>query len=104
MDKTGATAALNFGVDSGLWQLMAKNGDEPQRVADLAANLGVDPVLLGKLSCCRSHNPPNFHSGRLMRHLGAMGYLVESGENEYKPTNYSKAMSIPAIGGSYLAM
>lgn len=27
---------------------MAENGDKPQKVDDLAAKLGVDPVLLGK--------------------------------------------------------
>lgn len=39
-----------------------------------------------------------------MRHLGAMGYLIEVGEDEYKPTNYTKAMSLPAISSGYLAM
>ncbi|PHH65735.1 hypothetical protein CDD81_1462 [Ophiocordyceps australis] len=33
-----------------------------------------------------------------------MGYLIETGEDEYRLTNYTKAMSIPAIGNSYLAM
>jgi hypothetical protein len=39
-----------------------------------------------------------------MRHLGAMGYITETGKDEYKPTNYSKAMSIPIIGDGYIAM
>lgn len=39
-----------------------------------------------------------------MRHVGAMGYLTEVGEDEYMPTNYSKAMSFPEIGNGYLAM
>lgn len=30
---------------------MAKNGDGPQNVADLADKLGFDPVLLGELLC-----------------------------------------------------
>ncbi|CAI6039083.1 unnamed protein product [Clonostachys chloroleuca] len=86
--QTGALAGLNFGVDSGLWKLMAKNGDKPQKVDDLASTLGVDRVLLA----------------RLMRHLGAMGYLKEVGVNEYQPTNFTKSMSIPIIGDGYLAM
>ncbi|CAI4214094.1 unnamed protein product [Parascedosporium putredinis] len=86
--QTGAMAGLCFGVDSGLWKLMAKNGDRPQTVAELAEPLGVEPLLLS----------------RLMRHLGAMGYIIETGTDEYKPTNYSKAMSIPIIGDGYLAM
>lgn len=42
---------LVTGVDAGLWILMAKNGDGPQNVADLADTLGFDPVLLGELLC-----------------------------------------------------
>ncbi|KAF4231161.1 hypothetical protein CNMCM8980_005112 [Aspergillus fumigatiaffinis] len=86
--QTGAMAGLNFGVDSGLWTFMAQNGDKPQKVGELAAKLGIDHVLL-----CR-----------LMRHLSAMGYLIEIGVDEYRLTNYTRAMSIPVIGGGYLAM
>lgn len=39
-------AGLNFGVDSGLWELMAQNGDKPQKVGEIAEKLGVDHVLL----------------------------------------------------------
>jgi hypothetical protein len=39
-------AGLNFGVDSGLWELMAQNGDKPQKVGELAEKLGIDHVLL----------------------------------------------------------
>lgn len=42
--------------------------------------------------------------GRLMRHLGAMGYLIEVGEDVYKLTNFTKAMSIPVIGNGYIAV
>ncbi|KJZ73304.1 hypothetical protein HIM_07308 [Hirsutella minnesotensis 3608] len=76
----GALGALSFGVDSGLWALMAKNGDGPQKVADLAAKLGVNPVLL------------------------TMGHIVETGEDEYKTTNFAKAVSLPLLGNGYLAM
>ncbi|QLI68785.1 uncharacterized protein G6M90_00g052260 [Metarhizium brunneum] len=79
--ETGAMAALNFGVDCGLWLLMAKSRDQPQKVNGLAKTLGVDPTL-----------------------LSAMGYITETGEDEYRPTNYSQAMSIPEIANGYLAM
>ena len=39
-----------------------------------------------------------------MRHLGAMGYLMETDEDEYKTTNYCKSMSLSTIGDGYLAM
>ncbi|KAK1973862.1 hypothetical protein LZ30DRAFT_814830 [Colletotrichum cereale] len=87
--QIGALAGLNFGVDSGLWELMAKHGDQPQKVNELAADLGVDPVLLGD---------------HLMRHLAAMGYIKETGLDEYRPANFSKAMSLPMIGDGYVAM
>jgi hypothetical protein len=36
-----------------------------------------------------------------MRHLAAMGYIAETSANEYKPTNFSKALTIPIIGDGY---
>ncbi|KAF4958401.1 hypothetical protein FSARC_11035 [Fusarium sarcochroum] len=86
--QTGAIAGLSFGVETGLWKLMASNGDRPQKVSELAKSLDVDASLLG----------------RLMRHLGAMGYINETDADVYLPTNYAKAMSIPIISDGYLAM
>ncbi|SPJ88008.1 related to O-methyltransferase [Fusarium torulosum] len=86
--QTGAMSGLIFGVDTGLWKLMVENGEKPQKVSNLATSLGVEPLLLR----------------RIMRHLGAMGYITETGFDEYKPTNYSKAMSIPIISDGYLAI
>lgn len=37
-----------FGVDTGLWELMAKNGDQPQKVGELAASLDIDAALLSR--------------------------------------------------------
>jgi len=45
-------------------------------------------------------NPP----ARTMRHLGAMGYIEETAADEYKPTNFSKALAIPIIGDGYPCM
>ncbi|UPL02377.1 hypothetical protein LCI18_013311 [Fusarium solani-melongenae] len=86
--QTGAMAGLSFGVDTGLWKLMASNGDRAQKTSELAEALGVDPFLLA----------------RLMRHLSAMGYIKEVDVDVYLPTNYSKAMSIPIVSDGYLAM
>ncbi|KAH8669209.1 S-adenosyl-L-methionine-dependent methyltransferase [Ilyonectria robusta] len=85
--QTAAFSALIFGVEVKLWKRMAGNGDRPQSVHELAENLRVDPLLLG----------------RMMRHLGAMGYITETGNDEYKPTKYSKALSLDIIGNGYLA-
>ncbi|KAH9899088.1 S-adenosyl-L-methionine-dependent methyltransferase [Xylariomycetidae sp. FL2044] len=86
--QTGALAGLQLGVDTGLWALMVKNGDKPQKVSDLASALGIEIPLLS----------------RLMRHLGAMGYVVEVGEDEYTTNNFTKSLSIPIIGDGYLPM
>ncbi|OJZ82922.1 hypothetical protein ASPFODRAFT_196432 [Aspergillus luchuensis CBS 106.47] len=86
--QIGAMMAVGFGLDSGLWDLMAQNGDKPQRAPDLASSLGIEPKLLS----------------RLLRHLSAMGLLNEVGEDEYQPTNYTKALSLPQIGNGYLGL
>ncbi|ROV89736.1 hypothetical protein VPNG_10189 [Cytospora leucostoma] len=86
--QTGAMAGINLGIDTGLWKLMAKNGDKPQKVVELSRDLGIDPALLS----------------RLLRHLSAMGYIIETDTDEYMPTNFSKALSIPIISGGYPAM
>ena len=44
--QIGAMMAVGFGVDSGLWVLMARNGDKPQKVPDLASSLEIEPKLL----------------------------------------------------------
>lgn len=49
--KLGVDTGLVTGVDAGLWILMAKNGDGPQNVSDLADKLDFDPVLLGESIC-----------------------------------------------------
>ncbi|KAL3292617.1 O-methyltransferase B [Colletotrichum asianum] len=76
--------ALTYAVDSGLFTLMART-QAPQRVSDLASRLGHDPALLR----------------RIMRHLGAMQYITETGPDEYMPTNFSNALTITSMGAGY---
>ncbi|KAK8004910.1 demethylsterigmatocystin 6-O-methyltransferase [Apiospora arundinis] len=83
--QPAVNAAILCGNECGLWKLMAKNGHRPQKVKELAGALHVDPVLLS----------------RLLRHLGAMGYLSEVGEDEYKPTSFSLSLSLPIMNGGY---
>jgi hypothetical protein len=33
-----------------------------------------------------------------------MGYIKETGVDEYQPTNFAKALTIPIIGDAYLVM
>lgn len=44
----GALNGFNYGVDSGLWTLMAKNGDRPQKVSELAETLNLNEKVLSK--------------------------------------------------------
>ena len=39
-----------------------------------------------------------------MRHMAAMGYLVETGPDQYKPTNFLRSLSHPVIGHGYPCM
>ncbi|KAK6857213.1 O-methyltransferase- family 2 [Apiospora arundinis] len=48
--QPAVNAAILCGNECGLWKLMAKNGNRPQKVKELAGALNVDPVLLSKSS------------------------------------------------------
>lgn len=63
--------------------LVQKGG--PVSVEELAKPIQADPALLG----------------RLLRHVAAMGYIKEVGEDAYEATNFTKAMTIPIIGDGY---
>ncbi|KAI8176976.1 O-methyltransferase mpaG [Colletotrichum sp. SAR 10_65] len=72
------------GIYSGLWKHMTENPG-PKKVEKLAYTLGFDADVLA----------------RLLRHLGAMGYIKEVGADEYELTNFSKSLSLPLIAGGY---
>ncbi|KFX96913.1 hypothetical protein V490_03071 [Pseudogymnoascus sp. VKM F-3557] len=78
-------AAIAFGVETGLWIQIVNNGDSPQKVVDLSKQLGLDPTLLA----------------RMLKHICAMGYIVETGPDEYTPNNFTKSLSLPIIAHSY---
>jgi hypothetical protein len=48
LPQTGATGAISWGVECKLWKIMAKNGDRPQKVSELAEQADVDPLMLGE--------------------------------------------------------
>ncbi|KAM0715778.1 hypothetical protein Q7P37_008292 [Cladosporium fusiforme] len=83
--QPSAHMAITLGVDIGLFKAMLEDNASPKTVTKLAATLKVDPSLLA----------------RIMRHLGAMGYIAETGVDEYEPTNFSKSLAIPIIGDGY---
>ncbi|KAI0104310.1 S-adenosyl-L-methionine-dependent methyltransferase [Nemania sp. FL0031] len=77
--------AISFGVQSGLWSAMANNGDGPQKVTDLAKQLGVQEELLQ----------------RMMRHVAASGYIDMTAPGEYTPNNFSKSLALAPMNSSY---
>lgn len=83
--QPSAFSALTVGIDTGLFTALAEDGGSPKTAQDLAKKLGVDSPLL-----CR-----------LMRHIGAMGYIEEVAADTYKPTNFSSSLTIPIIGDGY---
>lgn len=77
--------ALTFGVRSGLWSTMAENGDGPQKVPDLAKQLGMEEELLQ----------------RMMRHMSASGHLDMVAPDVYKPNRFTKSLAIPVVASGY---
>lgn len=82
-----AFAILSTGVEIGLWAHLGKD-DTPKSVAEIAATAGIEEALLA----------------RLLKHVAAMGYIQETGRDEYRPSNFIKALAIPIIGHGYPAL
>lgn len=77
--------AISFGVHTGLWSTIAKNGDGPQKVVDLAKQLDIEEELLQ----------------RMMRHIAASGYLDMTAPDEYTPNNFSKSLALQVMASGY---
>ncbi|CAI6334214.1 unnamed protein product [Periconia digitata] len=83
--QPAAFTAIEVGIQINLFGALAKQGDSASKSSDLAQQLNVDPLLVA----------------RLLRHLAAMGYIHETGPDEYRATNFSKSLNIPLIGDGY---
>ncbi|KAJ6135949.1 hypothetical protein N7512_001109 [Penicillium capsulatum] len=80
-------AALEIGVDVGLFNALGTD-DKPKSVAGLAVKTGVEPVLLG----------------RIMKHLAAMGAILETGPDEYSPSGFSKTLTVEKYSDAFPLM
>jgi hypothetical protein len=71
------------------------------KVSEISHITGVNTEVLGKTprdhACCHSLT----ESARMMKHIGAMGYIKETDSDEYMATNFSNALTIPIIGDGY---
>ncbi|KAF2875904.1 S-adenosyl-L-methionine-dependent methyltransferase [Massariosphaeria phaeospora] len=70
---TAITSCYNLGVFS----VLANDGGSSKRVTEIASTLKTNPEVL------------------------AMGYIKETGVDEYAPTNFTKSLTIPIIGDGY---
>lgn len=117
--KPAAFTAIELGIQIHLFDALAKDGDSPKKASDIAQQLHVDPLLVGKNSHVPISLPRSIFSAfaftvkvrltygllaRLLRHLAAMGHVRETGPDEYKPTNFSKSVNFPLIGDGYPLM
>ncbi|KAJ5731622.1 uncharacterized protein N7483_006130 [Penicillium malachiteum] len=77
-------AAIMTALDLGVFPLLALNG-KPKTALDLATATNSDPVLLA----------------RILKHLGAMGVLFETGTDEYCATNLSSTLAVDKYSDGY---
>ncbi|KAK4099302.1 S-adenosyl-L-methionine-dependent methyltransferase [Parathielavia hyrcaniae] len=77
-------AVLSLGIEAGVWAYLSID-DQPKTVAATADATGMEEALLA----------------RLLKHVAAMGYLVETGPDEYRPTNFIRSLTIPIIAAGY---
>ncbi|CAG8075316.1 unnamed protein product [Penicillium nalgiovense] len=80
-------ASVETGVDIGLFAILSKD-DKPKSAAELAKATGADPVLLA----------------RILKHLCAMGVILETGPNEYRRTGISISLSVQRYSDAYPCM
>ncbi|KAJ5728130.1 o-methyltransferase [Penicillium malachiteum] len=77
-------ACIESGVDMGLFTALSKD-DKPKSVASLAEVVGAEPKMLA----------------RLMKHLCAMGVIIETGPDEYLRTGYSISLMAERFSDAY---
>ncbi|KAM4066531.1 o-methyltransferase [Hirsutella rhossiliensis] len=78
-------SAITLGVETGLFSILVQGDGSPWALKELASKLEMQESFLG----------------RLMRHLAAMGYLIETGPDNYLPTNFTRALTLPLISAGY---
>ncbi|KAL2782642.1 S-adenosyl-L-methionine-dependent methyltransferase [Aspergillus keveii] len=80
-------AALETAVGLKLFNALGTD-DQPKSVVELANATGSDPALLG----------------RIMKHLAAMGVITETASDEYRPTGFSKVLTVDKYSDAFPLM
>ncbi|KAJ5774223.1 O-methyltransferase family 2 [Penicillium paradoxum] len=80
-------AALETAVDLGVFAVLSKD-EKPKTATNLASATGADAVMLA----------------RILKHLCAMGVILETGPNEYRRTGLSISLSMKRYNDAYPCM
>ncbi|KAA8631727.1 hypothetical protein SMACR_07158 [Sordaria macrospora] len=83
--ETSNFYTIAIGIETNLFHEMAKDNGSPKTATRLAEAISFDPDLLR----------------RILRHLASMNHIIQTGEDEYRPNNFSKALTNSALAGSY---
>ncbi|KAJ5149650.1 hypothetical protein N7448_001228 [Penicillium atrosanguineum] len=82
-----AFACLETGVDLGLFTALSKD-DKPKKASELAETVGADNKLIS----------------RILKHLCAVGVILETGPNEYRRTGMSTSLMSQRYSDAYSCM
>ena len=81
---------------------MSKEQGSLKTATVLAAAVGFDVNALRKLIGSETARKLlTIGAGPVLRHLTAIGYIMETGYDEYKPNNFSIALTLPIISDPY---
>ena len=71
--------------------------DEPKTVTELAGVTGADAELLGRYPLTTEGKNTDAYriTGRLLKHLGAMGVVVETAVDTYRHNGLATTLSMP---------
>ncbi|KAJ6094232.1 O-methyltransferase family 2 [Penicillium canescens] len=79
--------ALETGIDVGIFAISSKD-EEPKAAAELANDTRADPVLVA----------------RILKHLCAMGVIMEAGSNKYRRKGVSMPLAIQRYSDAFPCM
>ncbi|KAK4222581.1 S-adenosyl-L-methionine-dependent methyltransferase [Podospora fimiseda] len=82
--ENALASVISLGVESGIWEFLASSSG-PKTVAEIAAATNTEAAFIG----------------RLLKHVAAMGYLIETASDTYEPTNFTNALTIPILNAGY---
>ncbi|KAK3940163.1 S-adenosyl-L-methionine-dependent methyltransferase [Diplogelasinospora grovesii] len=83
--ETASFFMISLGIDVGLFHYLAKDNARPKKATEISKGLSFEVDGLR----------------RILRHLAAMGHIIQTGNDEYKPNNFSKALTIPIVADGY---